>query len=176
MVESTQLNTRASGPPVRREAEAARSQFLTFSLGAEVLAMDIRLVKEILQYSGITEVPLTPPDIRGVINLRGAVVPVVDLAVRFGRPVMPADKKTCIVILEVGEEGAASVIGVMVDHVSEVIELGLGDIEPPPTFGNTLRADFVRGVGKIGGKFVLILAMDRILALEELAKDAESGA
>ena len=139
--------------------------------------MDIRLVKEILQHSGITEVPLTPPDIRGVINLRGAVVPVVDLAVRFGRPAMPADKKTCIVILEVGEEGSSTVIGVMVDHVeSEVIELGHGDIEPPPTFGNKLRPDFVRGVGRIGGKFVLILAMDRVLDLEDLAREAESGA
>ena len=176
MVESKQLNTRTSGPPALRETEASRSQFLTFSLGGEVLATDIRLVKEILQYSGITEVPLTPPDIRGVINLRGAVVPVVDLAARFGRPVMPADKKTCIVILEIGEEGAATVIGVMVDHVSEVIELGPGDIEPPPAFGNRLRSDFIRGVGKINGKFVLILAMDQVLALEDLAREAEGGA
>jgi purine-binding chemotaxis protein CheW len=172
MVAAMQLETRTFQPPTLQGEESVRYQFLTFSLGGEVLAMEIRLVKEILQYSSITEVPLTPPYIRGVLNLRGAVVPVIDLAVRFGRPVTPIDKRTCIVILEVGEPEAATVMGIMVDHVSEVIEIAQEAIEPPPAFGNQLRPEFIRGVGKLGGKFVLILAMERILALEELAGDA----
>ena len=169
MVESTQLATRTSQVPVQRGEETTRNQFLTFSLGGEVLAAEIRLVKEILQHSSITEVPLTPPEIRGVLNLRGAVVPVIDLAVRFGRPATPIDKRTCIVILEIAEQERSATMGIVVDHVRQVIELPQGDIEPPPAFGNTLRPDFIHGVGKIGGRFVLILEMDRILALEELA-------
>ena len=168
MVESMQLATRASGPPALRAEEPVRNQFLTFSLGGEVLAMDIRIVKEILQYTAITEVPLTPPEIRGVLNLRGAVVPVIDLAVRFGRPVTAIDKRTCIVILEIGENEAATVMGIMVDHVSEVIEIAQSEIDPAPTFGNRLRPEFISGVGKIGGKFVLLLDMNRVLSLEEL--------
>jgi purine-binding chemotaxis protein CheW len=169
MVAPMQLETRVSQLPALRGEESVRNQFLTFSLGGEVLAMEIRLVKEILQHVNITEVPLTPPAIRGVINLRGAVVPVIDLAVRFGRPVTPIDKRTCIVILEVGEHDESTVMGIMVDHVSEVIEIALSDIEPPPAFGNLIRSDFIRGVGKIGGRFVLILEMERVLSLEELA-------
>jgi purine-binding chemotaxis protein CheW len=171
MVASMQLETRTSKPP----EDVVRNQFLTFSLGGEVLAMDIRLVKEILQYTAITEVPMTPPEIRGVLNLRGAVVPVIDLAVRFGRPVTPIDKRTCIVILEIGENEAATVMGIMVDHVSEVIEIAQGDIDPPPTFGNRLRSEFISGVGKIGGKFVLLLEMNRVLSLEELTGKDEGA-
>ena len=169
MAESTQLATRAPQLLVQPGEAAERNQYLTFSLGGEVLATDIRLVKEILQYSAITEVPLAPPGIRGVLNLRGAVVPVIDLAVRFGRPATPIDKRTCIVILEIAEQERSVTMGIVVDHVRQVIELPQGDIEPPPAFGNTLRPDFIHGVGRIGGRFVLILEMDRILSLEELA-------
>jgi purine-binding chemotaxis protein CheW len=170
MVAVMQLDTRMAQPPAQ---EAARSQFLTFSLGGEVLAMEIHHVKEILQYSGITEVPLTAPEIRGVLNLRGAVVPVIDLAVRFGRAATDTDKRTCIIILEVGEGEAMTVMGIMVDHVSEVVEIPPADLEPPPVFGNKLRADFIRGVGRIGGRFVLILEMERVLSLAELAGQSE---
>lgn len=175
MAEAMQLETRNAQLPALRGEGAVRNQFLTFSLGGEVMAMEIHLVKEILQYSNITEVPLTSPDIRGVLNLRGAVVPVIDLAVRFGRPRTAVDQRTCIVILEIAEKEEATVLGIMVDHVSEVIEVSPEDIEPPPPFGNRLRADFIRGVGKLGGKFVLILAMERILSPEELA-GKEQGA
>ena len=170
MAESTQLAPRAPQLLVQPGEATERNQYLTFSLGGEVLATDIRLVKEILQYSAITEVPLAPPGIRGVLNLRGAVVPVVDLAVRFGRPSTPVDKRTCIVILEIGGNERSTVMGIMVDHVSEVIDLPPGDLEPAPAFGNKLRPDFIRGVGRIGGRFVLILEMERILSLEELAE------
>ena len=170
MAESMQVATRASQTPALREKEETRNQFLTFSLRGEVLAMEVRFVKEILQYGNITEVPLAPPTVRGVMNLRGAVIPVIDLAVRFGRPATAADRRTCIVILEVEEEDRATVMGIVVDHVSEVLEIAETDIEPAPTFGSTLRADFVRGVGKIGGRFVILLDVERVLSAEELGK------
>jgi len=176
MAEATQLATRVPQRPVQQGEAVERNQYLTFSLGGEVLATDIRIVKEILPYSGITRVPLSPPAIRGVLNLRGSVVPVVDLAVRFGRGETSIDRRTCIVILEIGENGRSSVTGVVVDQVRRVIDLSPGDIEPPPSFGNQFRFDFVSGVGKIGGRFVLILEMARILAPGELAElDAEAS-
>ncbi len=147
---------------------ALHSQFLTFSLRGEVLAMEVRFVKEILQYGSITEVPLAPPTVRGVMNLRGAVIPVIDLAVRFGRPATAADKRTCVVILEVEEEDRTTVMGIVVDHVSEVLDISENEIEAAPSFGSTLRADFVRGVGKIGGRFVILLDIERVLSAEEL--------
>lgn len=171
MAESMNLATRNAQLSTLREEEKARNRFLTFSLGAEVLAMEIRIIKEILQYGALTEVPLTPPSIRGVINLRGAVVPVIDLALRFGRSITVADRRTCIVILETEEEGASTVMGVVVDHVSEVLEIADEDIDPAPAFGSTLRADFIRGVGKVGGRFVILLNIERVLSAEELRND-----
>lgn len=170
MAESMPLATRTSQPPALRGQEEVRNQFLTFSLGGEVLAMEIRFIKEILQYGNITEVPLTPPTVRGVMNLRGAVIPVIDLAVRFGRPATSADRRTCVVILEVEEEERATVMGIVVDHVSEVLDIAEADIEPAPAFGSTLRSDFVRGVGKIGGRFVILLDIERVLSADELGK------
>ncbi len=170
MAESMPLATRTSQLPGLQGGETGRNQFLTFSLGGEVLAVEIRFVKEILQYGSITEVPLAPPAVRGVMNLRGAVIPVIDLAVRFGRPTTSADRRTCIVILEVEEEERATVMGIVVDHVSEVLEVPQADIEPAPSFGNTLRADFIQGVGKIGGRFVILLDAERVLSAEELGK------
>jgi len=169
MAESTQLATRLAQPPTLRGMEKAPNQFLTFSLGGEVLAMEIQFIREILQYGGITEVPLTPSAVRGVMNLRGAVIPVIDLAVRFGRPSAPVDRHTCIVILDVEEGESTTVMGIVVDFVREVLEIPDAEIEPPPAFGNTLRTDFIRGVGKIGGHFVLLLNVERVLSAEELA-------
>jgi len=168
MAESMQLATRSAQVPVLRGGDKAPNQFLTFSLGGEILAMEIRFIREILQYGGITEVPLTPPAVRGVMNLRGAVIPVIDLAVRFGRPPAPVDRRTCTVILEVDEGDSTTVMGIVVDFVREVLDINDAEIEPPPTFGNTLRGDFLRGIGKVGGKFVLLLDVERVLSAEEL--------
>ena len=168
MAESMPLATRTFQPPALREEETVRNQFLTFALGGETRAMEIRFIREILQYGGITEVPLTPAAVRGVMNLRGAVIPVIDLGVRFGRPSAPVDRRTCIVILEVQEEEATTVMGIVVDYVREVLEIADSDIEPPPAFGNTLRTDFIRGVGRIGGRFVILLDVERVLSAEEL--------
>ena len=176
MAEALPLVTRTSQAPDLREGETRHNQFLTFALGGEILAMEIRFIREILQYGSITEVPLTSNAIRGVMNLRGAVIPVIDLGVRFGRPSAAVDRRTCIVILEVQEEETTTAMGVVVDYVREVLEISESDIEPPPAFGNTLRTDFIRGVGRIGGRFVILLDVERVLSAEELGRaDSTSG-
>ena len=124
-----------------------KEQYLAFVLGGEPFAMAIRAVKEVIQYGSLTAVPLMPDFIRGVINLRGAVVPVVDLAVRFGRAPTVVARRTCIVILEVEHGGVLVDLGVTVDHVSEVLEIGASEIEPAPSFGSTLCPEFLAGVG-----------------------------
>ena len=145
-------------------------QYLTFLLGAETYALGILQIKEIIEFSGLTTVPMMPSHIRGVINLRGAGVPVVDLQVRFGRPSAEVGKRTCIVIIEIaGVEGKQDV-GVVVDQVNEVVEIPAGEIEPPPSFGNGIRADFIQGMGKMDGRFVVILGLDATLAVDELAR------
>jgi purine-binding chemotaxis protein CheW len=146
-----------------------RTQYLAFGLGGEAFAMEIRFVKEVLQFEDLTQVPLMPPFIRGVINLRGAVVPVIDLSVRFGRSPTGISRRTCIVILEAPRAAGTIVLGIMVDSVSEVLELTAGDIEPSPTFGTDIRAEFIQGVGKVGTRFVILLDVHHILSADELA-------
>ena len=146
-----------------------RDQYLAFSMGGETFAMEIRSIREVIQFEGLTHVPLMPPFLRGVINLRGAVVPVIDLFVRFGRSPLPVSRRTCVVILEVTGEDGTSVLGVMVDNVSEVMEIGGSEIEPAPAFGSDIRPDFIRGVGKVGGKFILILDENQALSVDELS-------
>ena len=144
------------------------AQYLTFSLAGEMFAVGILNVKEIIEFGHLTEVPMMPAFIRGVINLRGAVVPVIDLAARFGAKPTEVARRTCIVILEVIDQEAHSDIGIMVDAVSEVLEIPPGEIEPPPSFGAKIRADFISGMGKIAGKFVIILNINKILSTEEI--------
>jgi len=109
-----------------------------------------------------------PAFLRGVINLRGSVVPVIDLFARFGRPPIPVSRRTCVVILEVTEAEETAVLGIMADNVSEVLEIGASEIDPAPAFGSDIRADFIQGVGKVGGKFILLLDANRLLSVEEL--------
>lgn len=157
----------------RREAGPAAfaaeepQQYLTFVLGSETFAIGILKIKEIIEYSGLTSVPMMPACIRGVINLRGAVVPVLDLCARFGREAREVSKRTCIVIVEVECEGEAQDLGVIVDAVNEVLAIPAPEIEPPPRFGTSMRAEFIRGMGKVAGKFVIILDTDRVLSAEE---------
>lgn len=166
-----------------RQAAAEHQQYLTFSLGGEMFAIGILCVKEIIEYGQLTVVPMMPESIRGVINLRGSVVPVVDLACRFGRRSTEITRRTCIVIVEVrGEaegEGEAGDdkhdIGVIVDAVSEVIEIPGEQVEPPPAFGARIRTDFIHGMGKIDGKFVVMLNVDRVLSLDDLAVLGQVG-
>lgn len=172
---STQLVKTSSGGagfPAKTADSAEQQQYLTFSLGEEMFAIGILSIREIIEYGHLTEVPMVPPFIRGVINLRGAVVPVVDLSVRFGRPAASVTKRTCIVIIEISptdSEQHAQQMGIVVDAVSEVLEIPPGEIEPPPEFGARIRIDFIRGMGKVNGKFVVLLDVDRILSLNEVA-------
>lgn len=139
------------------------AQYLTFQLAGDDYAFGILRVKEILEHETITRVPNAPAAVRGVINLRGAVVPVVDLALRFGLPATTVTRRTCIVIVEVQAEGEELVMGVLVDAVSQVIDLAAADIEPPPPFGAKVRVDHIVGMGKLDKRFVLILDIDRLL-------------
>ena len=147
----------------------APSQYLTFSLGDEMFAVGILNVKEIIEYGHLTEIPMMPAFIRGVINLRGSVVPVIDLAARFGSRTTAVSRRTCIVIVEVSEGDQLHDIGILVDAVSEVLDIPAGEIEPPPSFGAKIRADFIFGMGKVGGRFVIILNIDKVLSVEEIA-------
>jgi purine-binding chemotaxis protein CheW len=132
-----------------------------------MFAIAILNIKEIIEYGNLTEVPMVPSFIRGVINLRGSVVPVVDLSVRFGRKRTEVSRRTCIVIIEVqSSDEAKQDIGVMVDSVSEVLEIPRSEIEPPPAFGAKIRVDFMHGMGKVAGKFVIILDADKVLSVE----------
>lgn len=150
-------------------------QYLTFQLSGEMFAVGILNVREIIEYGNLTQIPMMPSFIRGVINLRGAVVPVVDLAARFGGKVSEVQRRTCIVIVEITQEESKHDIGIMVDAVSEVLEIQDGDIEPPPSFGAKIRADFIAGMGKVAGKFVIILEIQRVLSVDEMAVLADVG-
>ena len=144
------------------------AQYLTFQLGGEMFAVGILNVKEIIEYGPLTEIPMMPAFIRGVINLRGAVVPVIDLAARFGGKTTQVARRTCFVILEVADQDLRSDIGIMVDAVSEVLEIPSTEIEPPPSFGARIRADFISGMGKVAGKFVILLNINNVLSIEEI--------
>lgn len=146
-----------------------QQQYLTFMLGGETFAIGILAIKEIIEYGNLTEVPMMPDYIRGVINLRGSVVPVVDLSTRFGRKRTELSRRTCIVIIEVASDQETQVVGVVVDAVNEVLEIPQDQIEPPPAFGAKIRTDFIRGMGKVDNKFVIILNVDNVLSIDDLA-------
>lgn len=154
--------------------DGATQQYLTFSLGEELFATDIRTVREIIQHASMTVVPLMPDFVRGVINLRGAVVPVIDLQSRFGRSTSVVGKKTCIVIFDASSEGEKIELGLMVDAVSEVIQIEPAQIEAPPQFGTSVQRDFIRGIGKVQEDFIVILDIERALNINDMAQLAAS--
>jgi purine-binding chemotaxis protein CheW len=143
-------------------------QYLMFVLGGESFAMGILAIKEIIEYSDLTQVPMMPAYVRGVINLRGAVVPVIDLSVRFGKPASVVTKRTCIVIIEIQAGGERHDVGVVVDAVNAVLDIPASDIEPPPSFGARIRTEFIQGMGKVNGRFVILLDVNHVLAVEEM--------
>ncbi len=151
------------------------AQYLTFMLGGEMFAISILNIKEIIEFGQLTLVPMMPAFICGVINLRGSVVPVVDMSVRFGRHASEITRRSCIVIIEVESEGEKQDIGVVVDTVNEVLEIPVTDIEPSPSFGARIRADFIYGMGKINGKFVIILSVNHVLSIDEMAVLSQVG-
>ena len=144
-----------------------RAQYLTFSVAGEEYGVSIVKVREILEYGAVTRVPRTPEHVRGVINLRGRVVPVVDLAVRLGLPASAVTRRSCVVIVEVKVDGEDVVMGIMADAVSQVIELDDAEIEAPPSFGTRLDVGYLKGLGRAGRGFVLLLDIDRLLSAGE---------
>lgn len=154
------------------------NQFLTFTLDQEIFGLEIDKVREVLDYTVLTKVPQTPDFMRGVINLRGSVVPVVDMRLKFGLPMTQRTVNTCIIIVEVDLNGETTVLGALADSVREVIDLNVSDIEPAPKIGTRLNTEFIKGMGKVEEKFSILLDFDRVFSPEELSQviDTEQAA
>ena len=144
------------------------TQYLTFKLGDEIFSLDVAKVREILDLTTITKVPRTPDFMRGVINLRGSVVPVIDMRLKFGMSCTEKTVNTCIVVVEVVLDGEIIIMGALADSVQEVIDLEPDQIEPAPKIGTKLRTDFIRGMGKHDSRFIMILDIDRVFSSDEL--------
>ena len=151
-------------------------QYLTFTSGSEMFALGIATIKEILRNVQLATVPLMPLHMRGVINLRGAVVPVIDLAVLFNRDPVQITKNTSVIVLEIQDEGESIDIGIMVDSVSAVIEISKDKIEPAPGFGTPINAEFIEGLGKLEDRFVIILNAERTFSLRQMVVEPTEDA
>lgn len=147
-------------------------KYLTFVLAGEEYGLEILKVREIISVMEITEVPQVPPFIKGVINLRGKVIPVMDLRLKFGMSPKEYTRETCIIVVTIGD----LLIGVVVDTVAEVLDINESEIDPPPTFGSTVQTDFILGMGKIKGKVKILLDIGKVLSVEELNMAARAEA
>ncbi|OGW42428.1 MAG: chemotaxis protein CheW [Nitrospirae bacterium GWD2_57_9] len=145
------------------------TQYLTYTLDDEIFALDISKVREVLDFTSITKVPRMPDFMRGVINLRGSVVPVVDLRLKFGMPKTEKTVNTCIIIVEVTVDNETTVLGALADSVQEVLDLEPGQIEPAPKIGAKLNTEFIKGMGKRDTRFIIILDIDKVFSTDELA-------
>jgi purine-binding chemotaxis protein CheW len=151
------------------------TQYLTFKLGEEVFCLDISQVREVLDYSNVTKVPRTPDFMRGVINLRGGVVPAADLRLKFGMSETERSVDTCIIIVEVQVDGEKTLLGALADSVQEVMELEPDQIEPPPKIGTRLNTEFIKGMGKHDDQFIIILDIDKVFSSDELTRVQLAG-
>ena len=151
-------------------------QYLIVQLQAESFGVDITAVREIIAYVVPTHIPMMPTFVVGVINLRGQVVPIIDIARRFGRPATAIHKRSCITIVDLQEGESRQRLGVIVDAVNEVLEFSGEQIEPAPQFGAGLRTDFIRGMAKVANQFIVLLEMERVLSLDEMAELAAIAA
>ena len=142
-------------------------QYLTFTLGAELFAVDVAKVREVLDFTTITKIPRTPEYMRGVLNLRGSVVPVIDLRLKFGMSKTENSKNTCIIVLEIKLDDEVLIWGALADAVQEVFEFEPEQIDPAPKFGTKFKTDFLKGIGKRDEKFIMILDIDRVFTSEE---------
>ncbi|MCY1353579.1 Chemotaxis protein CheW [compost metagenome] len=164
------LPIRATAKSLAAAESSPALQFLTLTLGDELFALPIEHIREIIEFGGLTRIPLMPPFLRGVINLRGAVVPVIDLAVRFGREHTPIARRTCIVIVEVEQGNGLHLLGIIVDAVNEVLAVEANQLESRPAFGARIRADFISGILKQNEQFIVVLNIPQVLSLDELAE------
>ena len=150
-------------------AEKLSNQFLTFSLAEDTFAVDVLMAREILDYSEVTRVPQTPDYMLGVINLRSNVVPVIDMRLKFGMEDVEKTRDSCIIVMEVDVDGNPVVVGALADSVSEVLDLMPSQIEPPPRIGTRLNTEFIKGMGNLGEKFIIILDINKVFSTDELA-------
>jgi len=145
-------------------------QYLTFKLDNEVFALDVATVREVLDFTTVTKIPRTPEFMRGVINLRGSVVPVVDLRLAFGMSATEKTVNTCIIVMEVRLDGEATIVGALADSVEEVIDLEPEQIEAAPKLGTSIKTDFIKGMGKRDTQFLMILDIDRVFSADQLVE------
>jgi purine-binding chemotaxis protein CheW len=156
-------------PAGKAAAQAAQiSQYLTFTLDGGRFAIDIERTREVLAFTSTTKVPRTPDFMRGVINLRGHVVPVIDLRLKFGLARTEKTVNTCVIILEVEVDGSAIILGALADSVQEVIELASDQLAPPPKIGTRINTDYIRGIGRRDDDFIMILDIDRVLTADDI--------
>jgi purine-binding chemotaxis protein CheW len=152
------------------------TQYLSFYLDNEVFALDISKVREVLEYTTVTKVPQTPAFMQGVINLRGSVVPVIDMRLKFGMSITEKTINTCVIIVEINLDGETTVLGAMADSVQEVFELEAGEIEPAPKIGTRLNTEFIKGMGKRDDNdFIIILDINKVFSSDEVAIVKEAG-
>ena len=153
----------------RANGRAGGGKFLSFFLAGEEYGIDILKVQEIIGMMPITTVPRTPAFVKGVINLRGKVIPVVDLRLKFDMEEIAYTERTCIIVVEIRSQGGSVLIGIVVDSVSEVLNIKGADIEETPTFGAKLDTDYILGMAKMNGTVKILLAIDKVLSAEEIA-------
>lgn len=151
------------------------NQYLTFFLSDELYALEVSKVKEVLEYQNITRVPKTPEFMRGVINVRGGIVPVIDLRLKFNLPVKEQTVDTCIIVMDISINDEKITVGMIADSVLEVIEILPEEIDPTPKIGTKLDTDFIEGIGKRGDRFVIILQIDKVLTAEEISTMTEES-
>ena len=154
---------------VNRVRALAGKKFLTFLMANEKYGLEILKVREIIGMMDVTSVPTTPAFVRGVINLRGKVIPVIDLRVKFGMEAKENTQRTCIIVMHLTHTAQEMTLGIIVDEVSDVLDIDQAQIEPPPSFGANIRTDFILGMGKVDQKIVTILDIDRVLSEQEIA-------
>ncbi len=164
--QDTQTNTKESQSV---QLAANEGKYLTFALGNEEFGLEILKVREIIGFMEVTAVPQTPPHVKGVINLRGQVIPVVDLRMNFGMEEAEVTEQTCIIVVEIDVDGRQFQTGIVVDRVSEVLDIAQKDIEDAPQFGSTVDTDFILGMGKIGESVKILLDIDKVLASTDLS-------
>jgi len=168
--------TEGAARGVAAGVRAKPGKYLTFEVGQEVYGLEILKVQEIIGIMRVTRVPGTPAFIRGVINLRGKVIPLVDLRSKFGLPAKEDTERTCIIVVQVRRESQVLTMGIIVDEVKEVSVIGAAQLEPIPEFGGTIDTGFLLGVGKTGTRFVMLLDVDHVLLGSELASVAQAQA
>ncbi len=147
-----------------RDVVSKEGKYLTFSLGAEQYGLEILKVREIIGYIEVTAVPQTPHHVKGVINLRGQVIPVIDLRAKFGMETAEVTEQSCIIVVEIAQEGRKCSMGIVVDRVQEVLDIAGGSIEDAPRFGTSVNTDFILGMGKVGDAVKILLDIDKVLA------------